>query len=176
MADFMKAMDYTFPENYADHPNDPGRRMNFWITEQTARAYGYTGDMKNLTREDAVNIYRKGWWDYLQLDDVKSDTMATEIFYTSVLCGYFVAIDILQKVLNARNIKNKHGNDIKVDGKMSPETIERLNAMSSDEKSERRLWYYYNILQGAFHIVKSLQDPRLRVFIDWWTNNSVELN
>lgn len=41
---------------YVDHPNDKGGPTNWGITQATARAHGYTGDMRNLTREQALAI------------------------------------------------------------------------------------------------------------------------
>ena len=37
-------------------PNDSGGATNFGITEQVAREYGYTNDMRDLPRVAAVRI------------------------------------------------------------------------------------------------------------------------
>jgi lysozyme family protein len=43
---------------YSNHPADRGGPTNFGITERVARDNGHTGDMRNLTRAQAVAIYR----------------------------------------------------------------------------------------------------------------------
>ena len=43
---------------YSDHPSDPGGKTQFGITEAVARAHGFTGDMRTLTRDEAKRIYR----------------------------------------------------------------------------------------------------------------------
>ena len=47
---------------YVDHPNDKGGPTNWGITQATARAHGYTGDMRNLTREQALAILESDYW------------------------------------------------------------------------------------------------------------------
>ena len=39
---------------YTDHPSDRGGPTNWGITEKVARAYGYTGDMRELERDLAI--------------------------------------------------------------------------------------------------------------------------
>ena len=41
---------------YVDHPSDKGGPTRWGITQTTARAHGYTGDMRNLPRETAKQI------------------------------------------------------------------------------------------------------------------------
>lgn len=38
---------------FVDHPSDPGAATNFGITQRVARANGFTGDMRTLTRDQA---------------------------------------------------------------------------------------------------------------------------
>lgn len=42
---------------YVNDPRDPGGETNHGITIAVARDYGYTGKMKDLTKETASNIY-----------------------------------------------------------------------------------------------------------------------
>lgn len=44
---------------YVDHPSDPGGKTNYGITERVARANGYEGDMRDLTRAQAFEIYER---------------------------------------------------------------------------------------------------------------------
>jgi lysozyme family protein len=44
---------------FVDHPSDPGGATNWGITERVARQNGFTGDMRNLTKAQAKDIYRR---------------------------------------------------------------------------------------------------------------------
>src|SRR3546814_2056448 len=46
---------------YVDHPNDPGGATNHGVTEEVARADGFTGPMKYFPKEWANDIIFKGY-------------------------------------------------------------------------------------------------------------------
>src|SRR3546814_15550831 len=46
---------------YVDHPNDPGGATNHGVTEEVARADGFTGPMKDFPKEWANDIIFKGY-------------------------------------------------------------------------------------------------------------------
>ena len=41
---------------YVNHSDDKGGPTNWGITQEVARAHGYSGDMRNLTRQQALDI------------------------------------------------------------------------------------------------------------------------
>ena len=43
---------------YSDHSCDRGGKTKYGITQRTAREHGYTGDMRDLTLEEAKDIYK----------------------------------------------------------------------------------------------------------------------
>ena len=47
---------------YSLNPKDKGGATNWGITEATARAHGYTGEMINLTRTEAFSILEEDYW------------------------------------------------------------------------------------------------------------------
>jgi lysozyme family protein len=49
---------------YVNHPTDPGGETNWGISK---RSYPHV-DIKNLTREQALEIYREDYWDYIPED------------------------------------------------------------------------------------------------------------
>lgn len=48
---------------YADHPDDPGGKTMWGITERVARRHGYTGAMIDLPQELARAIAKAEYWD-----------------------------------------------------------------------------------------------------------------
>ena len=52
--------------NYSNNPNDPGKATKFGITEVVARAWGYNGDMHDLTIAMAKSIAKTNYWDRFQ--------------------------------------------------------------------------------------------------------------
>lgn len=55
---------------YANHPKDPGGETNWGITKRTAQANGYNGSMRAMTREQAISIYRKAFWERYRADQM----------------------------------------------------------------------------------------------------------
>ena len=47
---------------YVNNKDDRGGETNFGITKDTARANGYMGDMRSMTKKDAYDIYYKAYW------------------------------------------------------------------------------------------------------------------
>ena len=47
---------------FSDNPYDTGGKTMYGITKRTARNFGYTGNIKDLSLEKAIDIYDKGFW------------------------------------------------------------------------------------------------------------------
>jgi lysozyme family protein len=47
---------------FVNDPNDAGGETNFGITKAVARANGYSGAMRDMTRGQALAIYRAEYW------------------------------------------------------------------------------------------------------------------
>jgi lysozyme family protein len=74
---------------YVNHPADRGGPTNFGITEQVARAFGYTGEMRHMSRDLARMIYRQRYWKQPRFDQVflVFPRVAEELFDTGVNMG-----------------------------------------------------------------------------------------
>lgn len=59
---FEKLTSPTEEGGYVDHRADPGGKTRYGITEKTARAHGYTGDMKDLPLSFAKMVYQNDYW------------------------------------------------------------------------------------------------------------------
>lgn len=141
--------------NYSNEPFDKGGETKYGITKNTAKNYGYFGDIKNLTIEDAKNIYKSLYWNILNLDLVNDDKIATEIFDISVNCGTYKAGLLTQKALNIINKNQSLWKDIKEDGIIGTQTITILNNLSNNDKNAfiktlngLQFMYYYDITKN----------------------------
>ena len=85
---------------YSNHPADKGGETNWGITIATARANGYTGDMRFLSREQAIEIYRKAFWERYQCDKLPS-ALAFQYFDACVNHGAAHAAKFLQRACGA---------------------------------------------------------------------------
>jgi len=113
---------------YVNNPNDLGGPTNFGITQATARENGYTGDMRNLTRQMALDIYKKGWWDRMRLDRILAwnPLLADRMFDFGINAGRANCIKSLQRILNVLNRQGKLYADISADGGIGPATMTAL--------------------------------------------------
>ena len=94
---------------YVDHPLDKGGPTCFGITEAVARANGYRGPMRRLSRAEAAAIYKRLYWLRPRFADVavRSARIAAELFDTGVNMGPAVAVTFLQRALTALNRRGK---------------------------------------------------------------------
>lgn len=120
-SNYEAALSAEFKEEggYVDHPDDPGGATNMGITHKVlATERGVTpywkldkAEVKNLTREEAANIYRKNYWDLIKGDDLPSG-VDMAVFDFAVNSGPARAAKALQRIVKA-----------KVDGLIGPETL-----------------------------------------------------
>lgn len=90
---------------YVNHPDDKGGPTNWGITQATARAHGYVGNMRDLTRQQALNILTADYWTGPRFDlvsEVSSD-IAAELCDTGVNMGPSVQVKWFQRWLNVFN-------------------------------------------------------------------------
>lgn len=125
-------------------PKDPGNwtlgkvgqgtleGTNYGITVATARADGYTGEMKNLPRERAESIYRRRYVIAPGFDKlVEIDTaIGAEVVDTGVNMGTGVAAKFLQEWLNGFNALGSWP-ELVVDGNAGPATRAALASFIS---------------------------------------------
>lgn len=102
---------------FSDHSWDPGGATKYGVTEAVARRHGH--EVRDLTVDQAVAIYRADYWDALGLDAIAehSGRVALEIFDTAVNTGPGRATRIAQEAL-----ATIFDQDIAIDGRMGPQT------------------------------------------------------
>lgn len=85
---------------FADDPDDPGGATKFGISlrfYKTIKPNATIDDIRNLTIEDAIAIYKKYWWDNYQYSLIIAQSIATKVFDLAVNEGASQAHKLLQR-------------------------------------------------------------------------------
>ena len=156
--------------DYVNNGADRGGPTRYGITQATARADGYMGDMRALPMDRARSIYRRLYWTTPRLDLVATIAphIAGEMFDTGINCGTKAAIKLLQRALNYFQ-----GAGIGIDGVIidQGETIVALRAyMAARGKQDGELVMVeaLNALQGVRYIEIVENDATQRAFGFGW--------
>ena len=102
---------------YVDDPRDRGGETKFGISKRRYPAL----DIKNLTKEQAVNIFYTDFWTMYGYDRIEDDRLAEKVFSFCVNMGPNQAHVILQIALNQTGCR------VVVDGLLGPKTIAAVN-------------------------------------------------
>lgn len=144
---------------YSDNPHDTGGKTMWGITEKVARANGYTGEMRDLPRQKAVDIYAAEYFVGPRFADVApmSASIAEELFDTGVNMGVSIPGTFLQRALNVLNKSHKQASlfpELVVDGQIGPATLSALGTFLKlrGKEGELVLLTMLNSLQGVRYI------------------------
>lgn len=100
MANFHKAIIKTLVREggarFTDDPIDRGGATKYGISQ---RAYPNL-DIRNLTEQQARDIYKRDYWDRLRGDEIDSDLIAENIFDTCVNMGVRTGSRLAQYALD----------------------------------------------------------------------------
>ncbi len=103
---------------YVNHPDDPGGETNWGITKRTALANGYTGDMRDLRRDQAKTIYRNAYWNRAKADEYDG-AIGYQLFDAAVNHGMGNAVRFLQRAVGVAD-----------DGVIGHMTVAAIRSMS----------------------------------------------
>ena len=120
---------------YVNDPKDLGGETKYGITK---RFYPDV-DIKNLTIEQAVEIYKKDYWDKNKVESLPQNLWHI-YFDMCVNMGKRTAVKVLQ-----RAAVNK-GRNIDVDGGLGPMTIGALKGVELDRVRAFRVKYYVDLI------------------------------
>jgi lysozyme family protein len=162
---------------YTNNPADKGGATNWGITEVTARAHGYQGDMREMTRDEAYTILEKSYWSAPGFDKVAqlSLHLAFELCDAGVNVGPSWPSRWLQRWLNIFNLHSNKYPELKVDGNIGKKTIEALNTFLSwrGKEGEQVLINALNCSQGEYYLVITENREKNEEFIYGWMKNRV---
>lgn len=124
---------------YVNDPRDPGGETKYGISK---RSYPHL-DIANLTREDAIAIYYRDWWQRYGYGRLQDEAIATKLLDMAVNMGPATAHRLLQEVLVFL------GYDIAVDGIIGPQTVGATNKADPKRLLQLLRWraaeHYYRI-------------------------------
>ena len=103
---------------YANDPDDPGGETKFGISK---RSYPNL-DIKNLTQEQAVEIYYNDWWIKYRYNNIDVSELAGEVLEASINMGTSKAHKLLQEAV----LRSK-GSHIIVDGILGEKSFNAIN-------------------------------------------------
>lgn len=105
---------------YSDHAEDPGGKTRWGVTEDVARANGYTGDMRDLPVDFAKGIYLANYWSPCRCNDLPP-AIRFDVFDAAVNSGVVQAVKWLQRSIG-----------VPADGRMGPVTLAAANGQNPD--------------------------------------------
>ena len=97
-AEFLDAVSRVLKDEggFVDNGADPGGETKFGISK---RSYPHL-DIRNLTRDDAIEIYFRDWWERLHFDQLPAG-IAGKVFDLAVNMGAHAAFVCLQRATRA---------------------------------------------------------------------------
>lgn len=168
---------------YVNNPNDRGGETKYGITRTTAESFrqlwpkhGFGGNMRDLPRSLAVEIYRLSYWDRNRCDQLASfhPLLAFHVFDMAVNGGSGLIGKQLQRVLNTLNRGAKDYRDIVVDGAIGNGTLDALLAYANrnGRKGVANLVTILVMMQGEFYISITEKRPANEVFTNGWVERA----
>lgn len=150
---------------YTNHPADRGGPTNKGITLKRLEEYLGRDDVteeevKNMSFETINIIYKKNYWDVLNLDQVLDQSIATALFDMGVLFGPGTALKICQSVLG-----------INQTARMNSETLEAINNTTDD----KFIPLFADKIIERFNQIAA-NNPSQKVFLKGWTNRANRLH
>jgi len=137
---------------YVNDPTDAGGETKFGISK---RSYPSV-DIKNLTPEQAIEIYKKDYWDNVNIGLLSNEKVASKVFDIGVNMGSGVAIRFLQQIAG-----------VKEDGILGKDTAFAINTRPAeyviDELCRRQLLRYADIV---------IKKPEQIKFLKGWINRA----
>ena len=164
---------------YANDPADHGGETNFGISHDVAQAFGYVGQMRDMKRETAAEIYKKCYWLQPGFDKINeiSPMIAEELLDTGVNMGPSIAGKFLQRALNVLNRQGKGAlfQKLTVDGMIGEMTLRALELFLRVRGDAGRmvLLRMLNAQQSVKYIEIAENSPIQQVFEFGWQLNRV---
>lgn len=157
-AELLKPFILRWEGGFVDDPLDRGGATNKGITIGTFRNF-YGKDatveqLKNITDEQWLHIFKSGYWDKWKADDIKNQSIADIVVDWAWASGTITSIKQVQKILG-----------VAVDGIVGNDTLTAINIAVQRSLfvkiHSRRIEFVENIVK---------RDPSQTRFLKGWKN------
>lgn len=171
MANFSPIKEQIIPVEggYVFNKNDPGGETKYGISKRSYPAL----DIKNLTLDDAHDIYKRDFWDVMKLDQIDDQRIAEKVFWFGVHSGIVKSAKVLQKILKVNE-----------DGIIGNRTLYALREFLNREEH----WFDHWLLEDPALIVLNMlkleqiqyyanivsTKPSRREFLLGWINRALK--
>lgn len=149
---------------YVNDPNDRGGETNWGITIATARNAGFTGQMKDLTKAEAIMIYKKNYWLDPKLDKLAEivPELAAYLFDIGVNMGTITGIKMLQRAISLI----KPTPTLVYDGVLGPKTLGWIEGLTANERKSLGKLVAYEHARRYLDLIAA--DNSQRKYINGW--------
>lgn len=163
---------FSMEGGFVDHPKDPGGATTFGITEKVARANGYTGQMKDLPKEFATEVYSREYVYAPGYDKIIAVIPAVghKLVDAGVNLGTIKETKNFQKALNALN--GGKTPDVKVDGVIGTSTVTALQQLQTRLGTHKTCVLLIRLLD-AQQAVQYMELRDLRMFTVGWVDHRI---
>lgn len=153
---------------FTNDPYDPGGKTKYGITEQVAREYGYKGNIEDLTKEEATDIYNTLYVVSPHFDKVVeiNPAIGHKLIDAGVNVGTARVSIWFQRALNSL------GSNIKEDGVIGTSTLNAYRTLESRRGKVKTCELILKILDGyqtSYYL--TLNSSR---YITGWLDKRVE--
>jgi len=158
----------------SEHPSDPGGVTHWGISLTWLQRLGLAegdidgdgdvdaDDVRALSRERAIELYRRYWWEPLRLSEVRDLGVATKILDLAVNMGSGPAVRLLQQALRVA------GEDVAVDGILGSQTLGAVNRVNP-----ALLLELYRVQAARYYHQLVDRRPELVVFERGWLRRAL---
>lgn len=143
---------------YVNDPADPGGETNYGISK---RSYPDV-DVQNLTQAQAIDIYRRDFWDK-QWAMIVSQELSTALLDASVNMGRSAAVKLLQRAVNKAYCRDL----LEIDGIFGTKTLGAVNEASEEVLRE------FRASRALFYVDLVWVKPEMKKFLPGWIRRAV---
>lgn len=126
--------------------------------------------IKNLTLQQAIQIYKSQWWDKYNYGAIKNQAIATKAFDYSVNMGSQEAIKLLQTA--CQNVSST--SNVTVDGQLDNSTVNFINNLNPTQANQ--LLFSYENATCNYYYQLSNQHPSDKKFLSGWLKRANDNN
>jgi lysozyme family protein len=164
-SDFSKIISTTLTNEagYVNDPDDPGGETKFGISKNQYP----TLDIKNLTFDDALAIYKKDFWDKYKLGEFDNQELADRVFDMLINTNPIHAISCLQRAIVFC------GGQLVIDGVLGTETLLAVNSIAKLQYHIAWLIARFQIERLKFYIRRVDTDKSQREFLLDWVRRTI---